>query len=270
LFDLVQSGKAMPDAVEHAPISSNEAVRLGEWTVEPALNRLSRAGKTVKLEPKAMALLRYLVERPGEVVSREALLSAVWPGVVVGDDSLTQAIIKLRKALGDVAESPAYIQTISKGGYRLIAPVVPAGTDVRPAAPLDLAPARAESRLPVRWLALTGMTLLVVMATGVWWLTGAGWGVVSPDPMTSVKAEAARAAQPTVSITPFEAVGDDSQAVLLAQGITADLVTDLSKVFGLSVISPARLNTSEDAGNAVAPRYLVSGTVQHVEDRLRL
>src|SRR6185295_4108428 len=103
---------------------------------EPALNQISAAGRTVKLEPKATADLAYLADRPGQVVSREALRSAVWPGVVVGDDSLTQVVIKLRKALGDIPENPTYIQTISKGGYRLIAPVVrPAATALAPEHP---------------------------------------------------------------------------------------------------------------------------------------
>src|SRR5438128_9784833 len=113
----------MPVGTEPPPAQNRERLRVGNWTVEPALNQLSAAGKTVKLEPKAMAALIHLAERPGQVVSREALLSAIWPGVVVGDDSLTQAVIKLRKALGDVAESPAYIQTIPKRGYRLVAKV---------------------------------------------------------------------------------------------------------------------------------------------------
>ena len=114
----------MPVGTEPPPAPGKMRLQVGDWTVEPALNQLSAAGKTVKLEPKAMAVLVYLADRPGQVVSREALLSAVWSGVVVGDDSLTQVVIKLRKALGDVPEKPAYIQTISKGGYRLIAPVV--------------------------------------------------------------------------------------------------------------------------------------------------
>src|SRR5688572_19153648 len=99
----------MPDGAERSPASGNELLQIGDWTVEPPLNQLSTGGKTLKLEPKAMALLRYLAERPGQVVSREALLAAVWPGVVVGDDSLTQVVIKLRKALGDVADAPTYI-----------------------------------------------------------------------------------------------------------------------------------------------------------------
>src|SRR5687768_13123305 len=98
-------------------------MRVGEWQVEPEQNELVRDGKAVRLEPKAIAVLLQLAGRPGKVVGREELLASVWPGVVVGDDALTQAIIKLRKALGDDTHQPRYIETISKRGYRLIAPV---------------------------------------------------------------------------------------------------------------------------------------------------
>src|SRR4249920_2403171 len=147
-------------------------LQVGEWTVEPALNQRSAAGKTVKLEPKAMAVLVYLADRPGQVVSREALLSAVWSDVVVGDDSLTQVVIKLRKALGDVPEKPAYIQTISKGGYRLVAAVIRpetiASAQVRPDSPA--LPAGRPRR--VRRMAGAGMALLLVAAAAVWWVKG--------------------------------------------------------------------------------------------------
>jgi DNA-binding winged helix-turn-helix (wHTH) protein len=134
----------MPVGAQSPHLFGKESVRVGEWAVEPALNQLSAAGKTVKVEPKAMSVLVYLADRPGQVVSREALLSAVWSGVLVGDDSLTQVVIKLRKAMGDAPGNPAYIQTISKRGYRLVAPVVrseetapcPSGRLRRPRVPI--------------------------------------------------------------------------------------------------------------------------------------
>lgn len=67
----------MPVDTESAPAPHKESVQVGGWALEPALNQLSAAGKTVKLEPKVMAVLVYLADRPGQVVSREALLSAV-------------------------------------------------------------------------------------------------------------------------------------------------------------------------------------------------
>src|ERR1700675_523010 len=155
----------MPAAAESlAP----DRLRVGDWTVEPALNQISAAGKTVKLEPKAMAALIYLANRPGQVVSREALLSAVWPGVVVGDDSLTQVVIKLRKALGDVPEKPAYIQTISKGGYRLVAPVVRSEEIASASARQNSGAVSAAPTRRVPWIAGLGVAALILAATGVW------------------------------------------------------------------------------------------------------
>ena len=75
----------MPVDTESPPAPGNVRLRVGDWAVEPALNQVSAAGKIVKLEPKAMAVLIYLADRPGQVVSRDSLLSAVWPGSVVGD-----------------------------------------------------------------------------------------------------------------------------------------------------------------------------------------
>ncbi|MGB5080035.1 MAG: winged helix-turn-helix domain-containing protein [Burkholderiales bacterium] len=255
----------MPVFAEFSPLPGKARLRVGDWTVEPVLNQLSAAGKTVRLEPKAMSVLAYLADRPGEVVSREALLSAVWPDVVVGDDSLTQVVIKLRKALGDAPEKPAYIQTISKKGYRLIAPVVRAET-------IASAPVRPDSESPnagarrVPWAAGTGMAALLLAAT--WWILGERLTGLAPDRVPTARTEAIRTAQPGVTIKPFEAVGNDPQAVLLAQGITADLMTDLSKVFGLSVIgvAPAGGRT----GGGTAARYIVSGSVQRADKRLRL
>src|ERR1051326_715702 len=97
------------------------ALKVGEWIVEPDPNQLSARGRSVKGEPKTMAVLLCLASRPGQGVGREELLSQVWPGVVVGDDSLTQVIIRLRKALGDDPEQPTYVQTVTKKGYRLVA-----------------------------------------------------------------------------------------------------------------------------------------------------
>jgi len=100
-----------------------DGTRIGDWRLYPSLHEVRRGGEVVRLEPKAVALLVRLAERAGRMVSREELLDRVWPGVVVGDDSLTQVVIKLRKALGNQPRHPAYIQTIPKQGYRLIAAI---------------------------------------------------------------------------------------------------------------------------------------------------
>lgn len=255
------------------PTTARERLQVGGWTVEPALNQLSAEGKSVKIEPKAMAVLLYLADRPGQVVSRQALLSTVWSGVVVGDDALTQVVVKLRKALGDVPDEPAYIQTISKGGYRLVAPVVrPAQS---PSAPVrsESGPPHAGSKRRILWLAGAGGAALLLAAAGISWIKGERVSGAPRQQTAMASGQAARAAQPTVAIRPFEALGNDPREVLLARGITADLLTDLSKVFGLWVIGVAPAGGQEGGkapGDAPPIRYLVSGTVQRFDERLRL
>ena len=79
--------------------------------------------KITRLEPRVMRVLTLLADRPGEVLTREFLIDAIWPNKFVGEEGLTQAISKLRKAFGDKARKPKFIETIPKSGYRIIADV---------------------------------------------------------------------------------------------------------------------------------------------------
>jgi DNA-binding winged helix-turn-helix (wHTH) protein/TolB-like protein/Tfp pilus assembly protein PilF len=262
----------MPVGPESLATPGNERLQVGGWTVEPTLNQLSAPGRTVKLEPKAMAVLLHLADRPRRVVSREALISAVWPGVVVSDDALTQVVVKLRKALGDAPDEPAYIQTIAKGGYRLVAPVLRSAEQPPEPNLAELEPLDGGRKWRSLWLAGAGIAALLLAAAGTWWIRGEYVTSVSPG-QAAGGTRTARSAPPTVAIRPFEALGNDPQETLLARGITADLMTDLSKVSGLSVIS-ASPTSGQVAGEAPidAPpiHYFVSGTVQRVDERLRL
>jgi len=96
---------------------------VGPWLVEPDLNCISSDGQTAHVEPKAMEVLLRLAESPGETVSKDDIIRSVWPDTFVGDDVLSRAIYELRKAFHDDPHQPQIIQTISKRGYRLIAPV---------------------------------------------------------------------------------------------------------------------------------------------------
>jgi adenylate cyclase len=97
--------------------------RVGEWLVEPDLNRISTEHETRSIEPKVVEVLLCLADHPGEVFSKEAILRKVWTDTYVTDEVLTYAISELRKAFKDDAKNPHIIQTIPRKGYRLIAPV---------------------------------------------------------------------------------------------------------------------------------------------------
>src|SRR5580704_14509619 len=97
--------------------------RIGNWQVSPDLGEISRDGHCTKLDPRAMRLLMFLAERPGQVVAVTELLDGVWGKAVVTPHSVYEAIAALRQALGDASDKPEYIVTLPRRGYRLIAPV---------------------------------------------------------------------------------------------------------------------------------------------------
>ena len=83
-------------------------------------------GHPVKLTPKAFAVLRHLMEQPGLLATKDALLSRVWPDTIVTEASLSTCIREIRRALDDEAARPAYVQTVHRRGYRFVGPVVEA------------------------------------------------------------------------------------------------------------------------------------------------
>ncbi len=101
----------------------NRAFFVGDWLVEPELNRIQRSGERAHLEPKVMEVLVCLIQANGNVVSKEQLIREVWQGTFVTDDVLKGSIWQLRKAFQDHSKHPKVIETIPKSGYRLLLPV---------------------------------------------------------------------------------------------------------------------------------------------------
>ena len=101
---------APPESVNPLP----ERLQVGEWRADRASGELTGPSGTTRLEPKVADLLFLLAGDRGQVVTRERLLEALWPGLVVGDDVLARTVFKLRQALGDDAKSPRYVETIAK------------------------------------------------------------------------------------------------------------------------------------------------------------
>jgi len=97
--------------------------RIDDWLIQPQINSVEKEGKTWHLEPKVMQVLVHLASHPNEVLSKDRLLEAVWHNTFVGDDVLVRCISEIRYVFGDDPKSSRVIQTIPKGGYRLIAAV---------------------------------------------------------------------------------------------------------------------------------------------------
>ena len=116
----------------------------GPFRLDPDYACLWSEAQAIPLPPKVFAVLRYLVTHPNRLVTKDELLDAVWPEVAVSDAVVRVAIGALRKVLGDMAQTPRYIATVPRRGYRFLAPVVEDASIIasptRPAAPVALQP----------------------------------------------------------------------------------------------------------------------------------
>ncbi|HYI96232.1 MAG TPA: winged helix-turn-helix domain-containing protein, partial [Bryobacteraceae bacterium] len=128
--------------------TSRKLVRFGAFEVDLGTGELRKHGLQLRLQEQPFQILMALIERPGEVVTREELVRLLWPdGTFVDfDRGLNAAVTRLRQALSDSAESPRYIDTVARRGYRLIASV---STESRSDVPVII-PRKAPAR---RWAA---------------------------------------------------------------------------------------------------------------------
>ncbi len=265
----------MSAGMNESPGDTPDRLQIGDWQFYVAAHRLERDGETIKLEPRVADLLLYLAQRPGQAVSRATLLEDLWPGVVVGDEVLTNAINKLRRAFGDDRMNPRVIETIPKAGYRLIAQVQPAtpatgGAEPEPTSgPVTRRPRRLL--IPVAVLVLvTGLAALLF----TYWQPGRETEKTGPPTRQDVVSAKAR---PALAVLPFDNLGPDSSAEYYVDGITDDVITRLAKSSGLMVIS--RDSSFVYKGNSLDPRviagklnvdYILRGSIRREGDILKL
>lgn len=247
-------------------MKSGAPFKVASYRIEPSLLRVQAGERETRLEAKAMAVLVYLAQHAGRVVSRSELEEKLWPGLVVTEDAVTNAIVKLRRVLGDSARQPRVIETIPKTGYRLIAPVV----WLEPADLAEFAtgqpPVRRSRGRIAAWLAGISIIALALLA--------------SPSLFDNVRSPVSdggpSASRPALAVLAFENLGPSPKQDYFANGVTADLITDLSKVSGLLVIAPGALSADRDAAAraqiSMRPDvdYVLAGTVQRQEQRLRV
>lgn len=199
--------------------SPQSGFRIGAWKVFPAENLLKGSERQCILEPKVMDVLVHLAERQGEVVSRRKLLDAVWPDVVVGEEVVSRAISVLRSKLGDEQKDAHYLKTVSKRGYCLVA-------DVTPLTPSE--PQGSSRRSPVRKrnIAVAALILLAVSYFA--------YIIIAPQPgIDETREDVAR----SIAVLPFVNMSDDARNEYFSDGITEELLNQLSRIPGLRVIS---------------------------------
>lgn len=207
---------------------------VGEWGVTPDEGTITRDGEIVHLEPKVMEVLVYFTSRLAEVITREELERDVWKGAIVGYDAITKTIIKLRKALQDDARQPRYIKTIAKKGYQLIAQVN-VSTDrneATPAISTHSPSAQKNSQTNVK-LVLGAISVLLML----WLMFGLLPVSTTSELKTDGMTENTLDNMPSIVVLPFKNLSDDLRQDYFINGITDDMITDLSKIGSLRVIA---------------------------------
>jgi len=203
----------------------------GAFEVDPASGQIRKHGLRVRLDDKALQVLLALLERPGEMVTREELTRRLWKGdvFVEFDKNLNNAVGRLREVLGDSAASPRFIETLPRKGYRFIGSL-----DAPGSAPAPEAVAIRRRRPPVGAFAALAAA---VAAAGIYF--------VSAVPVSPLR---------SIVVLPFDSAGvpADEATVHLAFGITDSLTAELSRLDGLRVISVTSARWYKDAGKSLA------------------
>jgi TolB-like protein/DNA-binding winged helix-turn-helix (wHTH) protein len=236
---------------------------IGEYLIRPQRDCVERGGKVIHVAPKAMAVLVCLAGAPGQVFTRQELFDAVWPGAVVSDEALTQRVAELRKALGDSAHDPQYIETIPKVGFRLIPPV------------LERSPGHVESAAPIqssaspvgRTLGIASLILVLVAVLAFLYST------IDKDVPAPIDEEGV----PSIAVLPFINMSEDPGNVYFSDGVSEELLNLLAGIPDLRVISRSSSFSFRDKGLAIPElarqlnvTHVLEGSVRKSGSRIRI
>ncbi len=268
----------LPESISPAQRTGPNRLRLRDCVVDVDLDRIVAPSGEAALEPKAMAVLVYLVTHAGRVVSTSELIDAVWRGRPMGDNPVYRCIAQLRRALGDDPRAPTYIATVPTKGYRLLASVEVLDRGMSPPTesnrsgeqmPLDQPPAVLPvARPPSRRWALAGsMALLLVSLIALLWYHAPD----GPLPASS-------AAEPVMlALLPLHTTARDEDGIGLAQSVTDMLRHHLARLPGLLVIAgdAAADGSGDDAdvrtmGHRLHARFLLRGNLAQSGGRLQV
>src|SRR5437868_4607320 len=194
-------------------------MRFGAYDFEPYSGELRKDGMRVRLEGQPVAILRMLLERPGELVTREELQKKLWPADTFVDfeHSLNAAVKRLRAALNDSADRPRYIETLARRGYRFVAPVngfvSEHESEMAVLVPGE-SPSRVRVAFRVRRLWVVAAATVCLVAIALW-----GWRQ-SRHRAPSLAVPAVR----SLAVLPLENLSGDPSQQYLADGMTEELI----------------------------------------------
>jgi len=255
----------------------SEPVRFGVFELDPGSGELRKNGLRLNLQDQPLQVLEILLEKPGQVVTREELQQRLWPSntFVEFDKGIYNAIKRLRETLSDDAGSPRYIETIPRRGYRFIAPVngngavsvaAPSAQEIRPV-PVVAAEPRPWYRRKALLAAIAAAALLFGVPLGLspsrirLWLSRGG----GSPPIHSL------------AVLPLQNLSNDPAQEYFSDGMTDALITDLAQIGSVKVISRTTSmqykqtkKSLPEIARELGVDGIIEGAVQHSGGRVRI
>ena len=260
-------------------MTEKRTASFGPYTLDLRSGEFRKFGVRVKMGEQPFQILAMLLERPGEMVSREELRTRLWPSdtFVDFDHGLNSAVQRLRDCLSDTAEKPQWVETVPRRGYRFVGKVewangsanagaALAGTVAGPAGVVPTEPRRAYRGMPARWLALLAVAALAAAALFMWKIVRERRLAVSRPPQIQ-----------SLAVLPLVNLSNDTGQDFFADGMTEELTTDLGHISALRVISRTsamRYKNTEKPLSEIARELnvdaVVEGTVARSGSHLRV
>ncbi|MBZ5722898.1 MAG: winged helix-turn-helix domain-containing protein [Acidobacteriia bacterium] len=247
------------------PVSTPRRLSFGPYEADLRSGELRKRGTKVRLQSQPFQLLAMLLERPGELVTREEICQKLWPeGTFVDfDHSLGTAINKIREVLNDSAAEPRFLETVPRRGYRFIATVTAVAEPSQDVSPLPSLETEAEEKnhrkLSSRWFIWAGAGVVLLVAALVAWYS------LRPHPIQSI------------AVLPLENLSTDPNQQFFADGVTDELTTNLAQIGSLRVISHTSAvacsgprKSALQIARCLGVDALVEGSVVRSGDRVRI
>jgi TolB-like protein/DNA-binding winged helix-turn-helix (wHTH) protein/Tfp pilus assembly protein PilF len=261
-------------ALVRMPASASAPRRLafGPYEADLHSGELQKNGKRVRLQSQPFQLLAMLLERPGELVTREEICQKLWSAdtFVDFDHSLGTAINKIREVLNDSAAEPHFVETLPRRGYRFIAPVTPVDPAPSPSRPA-VGPVRVVNRSQLFYSIVGVGVAAMLVAAALLGSSLTGWRRWSLAKLT---------AQPqirSIAVLPLLNLSNDPDQQFFADGMTDELITNLAQISSLRVISHtsamAYLGTHKPAAEIareLGVDALVEGSVARSGNKVRV
>ncbi len=257
--------------------------RFGTFLLDEARRELLDGETAVILQARAFDLLAYLVAHNDRVVDKDELLNAVWPGRVITEAAMSQAIMKARSAVGDDAQEPQTIKTVYGKGFRFVAPVETIHQPAETASIQDAGTGRSgNARLGVIIAGLIVVAAVILISWQPWQVRpmhDEGRQVITEVPDAPHDAVASPASYPpnSIAVLPFLNMSDDVDNEYFSDGISEELLNLLAKIPELRVTSRTSAFSLKGKDITIAEMarelnvaHILEGSVRKADDRVRI